>query len=194
MARSDTRYSVYPAPKATEILGDSAPSLNQAIECWASLITRATADNAKKFRKQDGPDLFGNVGHPLHDWAFMAEALKETRIEPDFSNPSAILASALEDANRLHDLGAKWFHAEHLEGKWKEYSDLSTKEIEAVVELVRKTDFVHAWALVLAVNWYWLHAGDGVDIKNDEWWTLAFRREWNSKRKNKSKRGPKVIP
>ena len=32
MAPSDTRYSVYPAPKAVEIVGDNAPALNQAIE------------------------------------------------------------------------------------------------------------------------------------------------------------------
>src|SRR5262245_60026724 len=134
MARSDTRYSVYPAPKATEVLGDSAPALNQAIECWASLVTRATADNAKKFAKQDQPDMFGQSGHPMHDWAFMAEALKDVRIDPDFPNPSAILATAVEDANRLHDLGAKWFDAEELQGLWDKYKAAFTKAMETLVE------------------------------------------------------------
>ena len=54
MARSDTRYSVYPAPKAVEVVGNSSPALNQAIECWATLLTRAIADNARKFWNQYG--------------------------------------------------------------------------------------------------------------------------------------------
>jgi hypothetical protein len=183
MARSDTRYSVYPAPKATEILGNTAPALNQAIECWAALVTRAMADNARRFSSQESPDLFGQTGHALHDWAFLAEGLKEVRVDSDFPNPSAILASALEDANRLHDLGAKWFYAEHLEDKPQEYIRLRETDIETVIEDVRKLDYPHAWALVLAVGWYWQHADDGVDLCKDSWWSLGFRREWSSKSK-----------
>jgi hypothetical protein len=45
MARSDKRYSIYPSPKAIQVLGASSPSLNQAIECWAGVVARATAEN-----------------------------------------------------------------------------------------------------------------------------------------------------
>src|SRR5262245_18214143 len=140
MARSDARYSVYSAAEATEILGGTAPALSQAIECWSSLITRAIADNSRKFSRLNEPDIFGELGHALEDWAFLAEGLKEVRIDPDFPNPSAILATALEDSNRLNDLGAKWFHAEHLEGKPHDYDSLREKEIEAVIEKVNKLD------------------------------------------------------
>jgi hypothetical protein len=83
MARSDTRYSIYPAPKAVEFVGNTSPALNQAIECWAALLTRAIADNSRKFSHQFQPDAVGET-HPLHDWAMLAKALKETRLDPEF--------------------------------------------------------------------------------------------------------------
>jgi hypothetical protein len=167
-----------------EIIGNSAPALNQAIECWAALLTRAIADNSRKFSKQYGPDEY-DLGHPLHDWGMLAEALKNLRIDPEFPNPGALLATAIEDAHRLENLGRNWFHAEHLEGKWDDYGRLRDKQINELLKNVQELDYPHAWALLLTVRWSWEHSDEGVDMKNDEWWTLAFRRQWYQKTRSK---------
>jgi hypothetical protein len=187
MARSDTRYSVYPAPKAIEIIGNSAPALNQAIECWAALLTRAIADNSRRFSKWYGPEPT-DLGHALHDWGMLAEALKDLHIDPEFPNPGALLATAIEDAHRLENLGWNWFHAEHLEEKWDEYASLREKEIKELLKKVQELDYPHAWALLLTVRWFWEHNEGGVDLKKDEWWTLAFRRQWQQAKSKKSPR------
>jgi hypothetical protein len=191
MARSDTRYSVYPAPKATEILGDTAPALNQAIECWAAVMMRAIADNARRFSRADSPGLFGAMGKELDEWGFLAEALKDVQIDPDFPNPGAILAAAVEDANRLEGLLQKWFFADHLEGKWERYDELYEREAVTVADRVRNLDYAHAWALVLAIRWFWQHTEEGIDIKKDAWWSLSFRRSWRPKTE-KVKKGRKA--
>src|SRR5262249_18167484 len=108
MARSDTRYSIYPAPKAVEIVGSTSPALNQAIECWAAQLVRASGDNSKTFFEsygEDGPF----PEHPLHEWGALADALKEIRLDPDFPHPGILLAAAVDDAYRLEDAGYKWF-------------------------------------------------------------------------------------
>lgn len=189
MARSDTRYSIYPTPKAVEIVGISAPALNLAIECWACLLTRAIADNSRKFSKQYQPDEMES-GHCLHNWGMLAEALKDVHIDPEFPNPGVLLATAIEDAHRLENLGWNWFHAEHLEGKWDHYEKLREKEINELLKKVQELDYHHAWALILTVQWFWDHNDEGVDMKKDEWWTLAFRRKFQPK--SKPKKAPKT--
>src|SRR5216683_6641121 len=96
MARSDKRYSVYPASKAVEVVGNSAPSLNQAIECWAALVARAIADNAKKFWHYQPTDWTGKMEdmYALKEWCVLAETLREVRFDPEFANPGELLATA----------------------------------------------------------------------------------------------------
>lgn len=182
MARSDKRYMVYPAPKAIEVVGNSAPELNQAIECWAALLIRATADNSRKFSVQF--DIEYDF-YPLHEWGMLAEALKDVHLDPEFPNPAAILATAAEDAHRLENLGWKWFDAEHLQGKPDQYESLQNKHINEFIKKVQELDYPHAWALLLTVRWFWQHQNEGVDIAKDQWWTPAFRRQWKPKQAEK---------
>src|SRR4051794_16370859 len=114
MARSDTRYSVYPAPKAIEVIGNSAPALNQAIECWGALLARAIADNAKKFWNAVAIWQTGEFedAYALKEWGVLAESLKGKRFDPEFANPGELLATTAEDANRLDNVGARWFSME----------------------------------------------------------------------------------
>jgi hypothetical protein len=161
-----------------EVIGNSAPALNQAIECWAALLTRAIADNSRTFSKQY-EDQVGREVHSLHDWGLLAEALKQLQIDPDFPNPGALLATAIEDAHRLENLGCNWFHADYLEGKWDQYESLREKVIKAFLKKVQELDYAHAWALLLTVRWFWEHSDEGVDMTKDEWWTLRFRGKWS---------------
>jgi hypothetical protein len=187
MARSDTRYSIYPAHKAVEIVGNTAPALNQAIECWAALLARAMADNAETLFASYS-DFVGSTfyEHCLHDWALLATALRGMRFDPDFANPGDLIATAVEDTHRLEKVGREWFSSD---------GDILWKEVDAAVaQLVEKLrnkeelDYPHAWAIILAVNWFWEHQEQGVDISKDPWWTLAFRRQWKPKEAQKAKR------
>src|SRR5262245_4172558 len=115
MARSDTRYSIYPAPKAIDILGDTSPALNQAVECWAALITRAIAENSKTFTESFSEEIIGDVIHVqnLHEWVLIAQALKDLRFDPEFSRPGYLLAAAVEDADKLAYDTFEWYQAEY---------------------------------------------------------------------------------
>jgi hypothetical protein len=182
MSRSDTRYSIYPAPKAVEVVGNSSPALNQAIECWAALLARAMADNARTF-SESYEELVGDrmEQYPLHDWALLADVLKDKRFEPDFANPGELLATAVEDAHRLDNVGDKWHFGE------SEHKDRDAA-VGRLAERLRKLDYAHAWGVIVAVQWFWQHHGERIDIKKNPWWTLAFRRRWNQNRSGKQQR------
>lgn len=170
MARSDHRYSIYPAPRAIEVLGASSPALNQAVECWAALLARATADNSKTISKSYS-DWDGKVLHEqgLHEWGLLADVLKEVRFEPEFANPGELLATAVEDCHRLENVGDKWFH---LDGDY-EQKDIDAS-VEKLVKKLRGLDYAHAWAVIHTVEWFWDHR-EGIDLKKDLWWSLPFR-------------------
>lgn len=173
MARSDTRYSIYPASKAVEVIGDTAPALNQAVECWAALLARATEENSKKILKSRFSDLGeGRIDvHYLHEWGVLADTLREMRFDPEFPNPSPLIASAVDDANRLRRVGHRW-----LDPKLDfDASNEVGPAIFKLVEKIKEMDYVQAWAIIVAVQWYW--ENHEMIAKADEWWTLAYRRE-----------------
>ena len=171
MARSDTRYSVYPAPNAVEVVGNSAPALNLAIECWAALLKRAMADNERTFSRIWNDVMTPGPHYFLHDWAVIAESIRGTRFDPDFAKPGELLAAAVEDRHRLERIGEKWYDPvpeEDFSGLDKAVSDLTAK--------LKGLSYEHAWGLILTAQWLWEH-GEGVDIRKDEWWRQRFRRE-----------------
>lgn len=179
MARSDTRYSVYPNTRAVDFLGNSAPALNRAIECWAALLTRAMADNAKKIWNPQAVNSSGRLEdmYAIQEWCVLADTLKDMPFNPDFANPGELLATAVEDANKLDDIGSKWF-MENLPSEDYSRVELADKCIAELAKTLRGLDYVHAWAVFVAVQWFWEHHAEGIDIKKDEWWTLSFRRQW----------------
>ena len=189
MARSNTRYSVYPAPRAVEIVGDSAPALNQAIECWAALLARAMADNAKKIWNNALAEETGKMEdmYALKEWCVLAETLKGIRFDPEFAAPGALLAAAVEDANRLEDSAVKWFSMA-LPGEEYSEIELTDRCVAKLTKKLRELDYPHGWAVILAVQWFWDHQGEGIDIKTDPWWTLSFRRQWHQKTIDKKAR------
>jgi hypothetical protein len=188
MARSDKRYSIYPAPKAVEVVGDSAPALNQAIECWAALLARATADNAKTFGWNEGGVLDGDCTgiwqdmHHLRGFAVLAEALKDVRFDPEFANPGDLLAAAVEDAHRMENVAEKWFFSAFDGEQAARGLEYTVKDL---LKNLRSLDYAHAWAVIVTIQWYWAHQHGGIDIKKDQWWTLPFRRQWKGRQPGK---------
>jgi hypothetical protein len=189
MARSDSRYSVYPAPKAVEVVGNSAPALNQAIACWAALQARAMADNARTFHDVV-TDEDGYVHESLHEWGVLAEIVKEIQVDPEFANPGILLATAVEDAYRLDTIRGQWFHMQSRPDEhsrvtcvsfgWKE----SDSDVAALVAKLRELDYSHAWAVILAVQWYWDHEDEN-DPTTGPWWTLTHHRRWHERQRSK---------
>jgi hypothetical protein len=189
MARSDTRYSIYPAPKAVEVVGSTSPALNQAIECWAALLARALADNDKTFSQSFSDNIAGVWREqPLHEWGLLTEALNGIRFDPEFANPGDLLAAAVEDADRLENAGRKWFYSQ-----FDEVGDAYLKgrdsAIKKLVKKLRELDYAHAWAVIGASRWFWEHYKEGIDIEKDQWWTLAFRRQWHEKQSGNERGG-----
>ncbi len=179
MARSDKRYAVYPATKAVEVLGPSIPALNQAVECWAALLARAIADNSRTFYQEDRVDMhLMKKLWQMNEWSLLAEAIKGVRFDPEFANPGELLATAVEDAHRLEYIGSKcldWGDCDSTVIKEKHID----AEVQRTFEKLRSLDYVHAWAVIVVVRWFWDHHNEGIDLLKDDWWTLAFRRQWN---------------
>jgi hypothetical protein len=140
--------SIHATPAALEVLGASTAQLNQAIACWAELITQSSADNAKAFSREE--------------WCLLAEALNGVKCDPSEAAPGNAMASALEEAERNEGFGTKWLG----EGR--------DPELEALLERMRTLDYAHAWAVILAVQWYWAHY-EAVRLSEEPWWTLQYR-------------------
>lgn len=143
------KLTVYPGPRALAVLGQSAPMLNQALECWAAVIARASADNSKIF--------------DAAEWKYIADLLNGTLHEPEIGNPGELLASSVEDGAALDGLGEKWF------------AKTPAARVQVLAEKVRGLDYAHAWAAIVAVQWFWENS-DSVSV-DAPWWTLAFRRK-----------------
>lgn len=176
MARAGKRFAIYPAPRAVELVGDSLPTLNLAIECWAALVARATADNAKVFTE---PDLEGD-DTAFGEWSMLAEVLKGMKFEAEFMNPGGLIASAVEDAHRLDNIGHRFLVSYPPQTVKDAFKNRQPEFDECVRKLVEKLrspvfDYVHAWAVIVAVRWYRDHA-DMIEALRDQWWTLRFRR------------------
>jgi hypothetical protein len=105
----------------------------------------------------------------------MADTFKEMRFDPEFANPGQLLATAVEDANRLDDIGAKWFSMELLPEAHSEI-ELTDKCVVKLAKKLGELDYAHAWAVILAIRWFWEHCHEGIDLKKDTWWTAAYRR------------------
>jgi hypothetical protein len=118
----------------------------------------------------------------------LAEAIKSVRFDPEFANPGQLLATAVEDAHRFEVIGATCLD-------WGECDSTIIKdkhidaEVRRVVEKLRNLDYGHAWAVILAVQWFWEHHDEGINIHKDPWWTLAFRRQWKEKHAGKHDTG-----
>jgi hypothetical protein len=194
---------VYPSRRAIEILGGNSPALNQALECWAGQLARAISDNAKKF-SQAWEEDFGTVIHiqPLHQWAILAESLKGKKFDSDYPRPGELVAAAVEDAERYESIRVKHslnpFDYGCDEGK-KAADSAWTKDLDALCTELRRLDFVHAWALISTIDWYWANHSK-IDPKKDQWWQLWYRlalereteNQRDEKRRKKVPRGAKA--
>lgn len=151
MARKDKRTTVYPSERAMEIIGIGASKLNQALECWAETIAQASADNAKTFRKEE--------------WLYLADLLNGTMAEPQIGSAGQMLAFEVTDGHELDGLGGKWF------------GDNADQEVQDLVTKLNTTDYAHAWALIMAIQFFWDNCQQ-IKLTEDQWWTIPFRREF----------------
>jgi hypothetical protein len=88
------RITVYPNPQALQILGDTTPELNRALEVQSELIARATAAISEQFSRGE--------------WSYLADCFNGTIFEPRFSNLGDSLAHSVEDQDEFYQTGTKW--------------------------------------------------------------------------------------
>ena len=81
-------------------------------------------------------------------WQLLATALSERTFDPAVSQPGLLVADAL---------------ASH-----------ASKPAQTLQRRCAELDYLHAWAVIWAVQWYW----DNVDTikKGEPWWDVDFRR------------------
>src|SRR5262249_46627177 len=91
------------------------------------------------------------------EWAAMAEALSRTTPGPELAGPGEFLALLLKDADAIEGIAAKY-----------------KVDVAALGKKLAKLDYVHAWAVITAVEWY----KDNQErvSPSDPWWTLDFKR------------------
>lgn len=167
------KITVYPSARTREILGDRATELNQALECWADVIARATADNADVFTPSE--------------WCMIADVCNGTLWEPGVGNPGTMLAAEVSDGHHLDGTGYKWLADEgtELAGSLERLgAGKPTKEMRAVdaqvsslVKRLAALDYARGWAVIVAVQWFWRNCEAEIDPRSDPWWTVAFRRK-----------------
>lgn len=86
------------------------------------------------------------------EWCRVAAALNGVRWEPTAADPGALIASAVEDA------GAR-----------------GSEPVPAGLgDRLRALDYGHAWAFIVAVEWYWAHQ-EAADLAHAPWWALQYR-------------------
>ncbi len=138
--------TVYPSPRVLAVLGTGAPTLNQALECWAITIARATAENASLLSRPE--------------WNYLADCGNGTIWDPGFQEPGRLLAAQVEDAARLDGLGEKWLER--------------PSDVTALAEKLAGLSYSEAWGVIVAVEFFWENC-DRIALSKDEWWTTTFR-------------------
>jgi hypothetical protein len=94
------------------------------------------------------------------EWRVLADVNNGTAHEPMWGNPGELLASAIVEAQALEGAPAK-----------------RRGTVARLAEKLRKLDYAHAWAIIMVGQWFWDHH-EKIDIHNDAWWTLAFRKKF----------------
>jgi hypothetical protein len=146
---SRCQISVYPDPDAVDSLGGHhSPLLSRAIESLSALHSFASA-NLETLLDRD-------------DWNFLAEALKDTSLEPSSADLCQRLAVAVENAAQRDSLA------------FAVYADSSGKRPQKLAATVRSLDRSHAGFIVWSVQWLWLYARE-VDPALCQWWQPTYR-------------------
>lgn len=143
------------------MLGEGFQAVEQSLRAWGELLSQASKDNAKVFSRDE--------------WNYLADA--NNGISPltfmtihGMSSPATMVCA---NANRLDSAGEKWFGKD------------AGKRVAKLVQKVRDLDYAHGWALVVSLQWFWVHLPlppwfwdhcQAIDHQEDDWWTVEFRR------------------
>lgn len=199
MARSDRRYLVYPSPRAVEVIGGTSPELNQALDCWAGELARAITKNAESFRggHMAKGDKQVRVQASEH-WTMLSVSLQKKNFDPEYPKPGELIASAVEEAERFEGLWTKRrLNAKGSDSDCATETELLNTDFAAFLTQLRQLDFVHAWAIINTIAWYWQNH-TRIDSNKDQWWQLWFRldlertKRTGSEKAERQKKSPKV--
>jgi hypothetical protein len=145
--------------RADRVLGLSATQevpiarIHQHLEAWATGLADATLDNENLFSRQE--------------WNLIADVCNGTLWQGSGSSPGILLAANVGDGHRLDGAGEKWLGYP------------AAGKVALLTSKVRDLDYLHAWAVITAVQVFWDHCNE-IDHSEDEWWTLRFRTTHSS--------------
>lgn len=153
----DSAVALLADPALGASLGTDCGSLEQGARAWADLLDQAATDNAQTFGRAE--------------WNYLADV--NNGCSPLFTLHGegvrlgvTMLWANAHDGHRLDRTGDKWFP----EGR------KADQAVTALVNKLRQLDYVHGWAVVVAIQFFWAHCNE-LDHQKDEWWTTARRRQ-----------------
>lgn len=146
-------------PEIGAAVGDGFQAAEQGLRCWAELLSQAAADNAQTFVRDEW-NLVADANNGCSPTFAMAGEDFRAGVGP------TLLWANVADAIRLDGADRKWLG----DGK------SAAKRGRELVEKLRSLDFVHGWAAVVAVQFFWQHCQE-IDHTQDEWWQVSFRRD-----------------
>jgi hypothetical protein len=150
-----TAQSVYTPKRVGVVLGGFRSScLGQAVLCWGKVLEQASLAVAGQLKPGE--------------WAFLAEAAagKEFEFDPEWSDPGNQLAQTAE-RGCSYELGLHHLHKDRAKAR---------DAAAALAKRLRDLEYVHAWAVITALQWRADHSGRAAVAENEEWWTLAHRQ------------------
>jgi hypothetical protein len=134
--------------------GNLTDAVEWAVGVWADALERAAAENAQTICPEA--------------WCLIADVCNGTPWDR-IGNPAVMLAANVEDGHKFNRSGFKWFDGP---------ADSINRSVAELVRNLAALDHAHAWAVVLAVTWFWQHSQDQIDALHDPWWNPKWRREF----------------
>lgn len=158
---------------ATSLNARLTDALELAVEGWEAALQAAAEDNARAFAPEE--------------WCLIADVCNGTLWYPLQPNAAYSLAANIEDGHRLDGAGYKWLADEETElagslaraigAQQTQAMRRVDKEVGDLVKRLAALGPAHAWAVILAVLWFWNHCQEDIDVRKDPWWTLQYRRQ-----------------
>ena len=93
----------------------------------------------------------------------MADVFPTTKVYPNYS-PRMQLWGELPQGESAKEIGDRWF------GENKGNNDIAD-----LARKLRSLTSLQAWAVLLAIRWYWIHVGKRDIDKSSDWWKLRYR-------------------
>jgi hypothetical protein len=144
-------------PDLQASVGDAFQSAELGLRCWAALLDQAAVENGKTFSRAEFNLIADSNNGSSPSLLMTGEEFRAS------FGPTLLWANVADDI-ALNGADQKWL------GQGAEAKQRGKK----LIEKLRALDYVHGWALIVAVQWFWAHCQQ-VDHLQQDWWLPAER-------------------